>query len=216
MARKSSTGIQLSSSPHDWRIHLLARQRYIINKSIFSVSDETHHKECFKIKRIELFFGTNPISAMLSYRSYGCCRQIYKKLFHTLFHILAVPAIVMGFITVLDSHNLAVPSIPNFYSIHSWMGLTTMGLFAIQVFRMVISFWAKRWPDIYLTALKKAFLLQSKSVETTIQILLYRYNNVLFCGLLSTTLSFSVDLVILYGKFYLKMSSTFDFLTWKM
>ena len=92
---------------------------------------------------------------MLSYRSYGCCRQIYKKLFHTLFHILAVPAIVMGFITVLDSHNLAVPSIPNFYSIHSWMGLTTMGLFAIQVFRMVISFWAKRWPDIYLTALKK-------------------------------------------------------------
>lgn len=72
-------------------------------------------------------------NAMLSYRSYGCCRQIYKKLFHTLFHILAVPAIVMGFITVLDSHNLAIPSIPNFYSIHSWMGLTTMGLFAIQL-----------------------------------------------------------------------------------
>ena len=77
------------------------------------------------------------LSAMLSYRSYGCCRQIYKKLFHTLFHILAVPAIVMGFLTVLDSHNLANPPIPNFYSLHSWMGLTTMGLFAIQVTRMV-------------------------------------------------------------------------------
>jgi len=72
-------------------------------------------------------------NAMLSYRSYGCCRQIYKKLFHTLFHILAVPAIVMGFLTVLDSHNLANPPIPNFYSLHSWMGLTTMGLFAIQL-----------------------------------------------------------------------------------
>ena len=105
-------------------------------------------------------------TALLSYRSFGCCRQIYKKLFHTVsfknfshhhlyipifvflslpknkneqvFHILAVPAIVMGFLTVLDSRNLNVPPITNFYSLHSWMGLTTMGLFAIQVARMVI------------------------------------------------------------------------------
>lgn len=78
------------------------------------------------------------ISALLSYRSYGCCRHVYRKLFHTIFNILAVPAIVMGFLTVLDSHNLAIPPIPNFYSLHSWMGLTTMGLFALQVARVVI------------------------------------------------------------------------------
>ncbi|KZS11716.1 Cytochrome b ascorbate-dependent protein 3 [Daphnia magna] len=72
-------------------------------------------------------------NALLSYRSFGCCRHIYKKLFHTVFHILAVPAIVMGFLTVWDSRNLSVPPIANFWSLHSWMGLTTMGLFAIQL-----------------------------------------------------------------------------------
>ncbi|XP_057378375.1 transmembrane ascorbate-dependent reductase CYB561-like isoform X4 [Daphnia carinata] len=77
-------------------------------------------------------------NALLSYRSFGCCRHIYKKLFHTVFHILAVPAIVMGFLTVWDSRNLSVPPIENFWSLHSWMGLTTMGLFAIQVARMLV------------------------------------------------------------------------------
>ncbi|XP_046455678.1 plasma membrane ascorbate-dependent reductase CYBRD1-like isoform X1 [Daphnia pulex] len=77
-------------------------------------------------------------NALLSYRSFGCCRHIYKKLFHTVFHILAVPAIVMGFITVWDSRNLSVPPIANFWSLHSWMGLTTMGLFAIQVVRTLV------------------------------------------------------------------------------
>lgn len=106
----------------------------------------------------QLFYLT---TALLSYRSFGCCRHIYRKLFHTVsalvflepahinlnyfcwknvqvFHILAVPAVVMGFITVLDSRNLSIPPKVNFYTLHSWMGLTTMGLFAIQVARMVI------------------------------------------------------------------------------
>ena len=56
---------------------------------------------------------------------------------HTVLHVLAVPCIVLGFLTVLDSHNLAQPAIPNFYSLHSWMGLATMGLFALQVVRLV-------------------------------------------------------------------------------
>jgi len=71
--------------------------------------------------------------ALLSYRSYRCCQRTVNKLFHTVFHILAIPCIVMGFLTVLDSHNLAPTPIPNFYSLHSWMGLTTMGLFALQI-----------------------------------------------------------------------------------
>ncbi|XP_039297076.1 cytochrome b reductase 1 [Nilaparvata lugens] len=70
--------------------------------------------------------------SMLLYRISRCCRQIYVKLFHMLFHALAIPCIVIGFIAVWDSKNLSVPPIKNFYSMHSWMGLITMGLFALQ------------------------------------------------------------------------------------
>uniref|UniRef100_A0A0A9YHE3 Cytochrome b reductase 1 n=1 Tax=Lygus hesperus TaxID=30085 RepID=A0A0A9YHE3_LYGHE len=65
--------------------------------------------------------------SMLLYRISRCCRRIYVKLLHTLFHTLAIPCVVLGFMAVLDFHNLADPPIPNFYSIHSWMGFVTMG-----------------------------------------------------------------------------------------
>ncbi|XP_073970512.1 transmembrane ascorbate-dependent reductase CYB561-like isoform X3 [Rhodnius prolixus] len=70
--------------------------------------------------------------SMLLYRISRCCRRIYVKLLHTVFHALAIPCIVLGFMAVLDYHNLSDPPIPNFYSIHSWMGFVTMGLFALQ------------------------------------------------------------------------------------
>ncbi|KAF6209434.1 hypothetical protein GE061_015181 [Apolygus lucorum] len=70
--------------------------------------------------------------SMLLYRISRCCRRIYVKLLHTLFHTLAIPCVVLGFMAVLDFHNLADPPIPNFLSIHSWMGFVTMGLFALQ------------------------------------------------------------------------------------
>ncbi|XP_077292935.1 cytochrome b561 family member no extended memory isoform X5 [Arctopsyche grandis] len=70
--------------------------------------------------------------SILLYRICRCCRRLYVKLFHTIFHALAVPCVVVGFLAVLDSHNLATPPIPNFYSLHSWLGFITMGLFAIQ------------------------------------------------------------------------------------
>jgi len=76
--------------------------------------------------------------AMLMYRTCRCCRRIWSKLLHTIFHLLAAPCIAIGFIATWDHHNLRTdndgnPSpIPNFYSLHSWMGLTTMGLFALQ------------------------------------------------------------------------------------
>ncbi|XP_030751253.1 cytochrome b561-like isoform X4 [Sitophilus oryzae] len=70
--------------------------------------------------------------SVLLYRICRCCRRIYVKLLHTVFHALAIPCVAIGFLAVLDSHNLAQPPIPNFYSLHSWIGLVTMGLFAIQ------------------------------------------------------------------------------------
>lgn len=75
----------------------------------------------------ELWF----IAAMLLYRISRCCRHIIVKLFHTVFHILAIPCIALGFFAVFDSKMLQ--SETHFYSLHSWMGLVTMGMFALQV-----------------------------------------------------------------------------------
>lgn len=71
------------------------------------------------------------IPAVLLYRICRCFRRIYVKLLHAIFHALAFPCIVIGFLAVLDYHNKK--GINNFYSLHSWIGLTAMGLFGIQV-----------------------------------------------------------------------------------
>ena len=76
---------------------------------------------------------------MLVYRSCRCCRRIWSKLLHTMFHMLGIPCVVLGFIAVWDYHSLKKDEegnsapIPHFYSIHSWLGLVTMGLALLQV-----------------------------------------------------------------------------------
>jgi len=76
--------------------------------------------------------------AMLMYRTCRCCRRIWTKLLHSVFHLLAIPCIVMGFIATWDYHENRVTAdgraapIPHFYSLHSWLGLATMGLFLLQ------------------------------------------------------------------------------------
>lgn len=78
--------------------------------------------------------------SMLFYRMMTCCRKIYVKLLHTVFHAFSIACIAIGFLTVWDSHELPEQKIPNFYSLHSWLGLTTMGLFAIQFILGFFSF----------------------------------------------------------------------------
>lgn len=79
--------------------------------------------------------------SILLYRICRCGRRIYVKLLHTVFHALAIPCVAIGFLAVLDTHNLKRPEpIPNFYSLHSWIGLVTMGLFAIQFVAGFFSF----------------------------------------------------------------------------
>jgi len=84
--------------------------------------------------------------AMLMYRSCRCCRQIWSKLLHTMFHMLGIPCVVLGFIAAWDYHSLRKDKegnsdpIPHFYSIHSWLGLVTMGLAILQFLVGVASF----------------------------------------------------------------------------
>ena len=70
---------------------------------------------------------------MLVYRLFRCCNKLASKLLHTLLYLLAIPCIVVAVIAVFDNHNLREPPIPNLYSLHSWLGLITMGLFVMQV-----------------------------------------------------------------------------------
>ncbi|XP_047512242.1 plasma membrane ascorbate-dependent reductase CYBRD1-like isoform X2 [Pieris napi] len=68
--------------------------------------------------------------SILLYRICRCFRRIYVKLLHAIFHALAFPCIVIGFLAVLDFHNKK--GINNFYSLHSWIGFVAMGLFGLQ------------------------------------------------------------------------------------
>ncbi|XP_053632004.1 plasma membrane ascorbate-dependent reductase CYBRD1 isoform X3 [Cherax quadricarinatus] len=83
--------------------------------------------------------------AMLVYRLFRCCNKLTAKILHTFLYLMAVPCIVVATITVFDSHNLRSPPIPNLYSLHSWLGVITIGLFALQVTHTLVvgffSFW---------------------------------------------------------------------------
>jgi len=68
--------------------------------------------------------------SMLFYRLMTCCRKIFVKLLHTVFHALSIGCIAVGFLAVWNYHQ--INKFPDFYSLHSWLGLTTMGLFAVQ------------------------------------------------------------------------------------
>lgn len=78
----------------------------------------------------ECFIHVLVIVAILLYRICRCCSHLIVKLCHTFFHACSIPCIVIGFMAVWDSHNQQ--QIPNFYSLHSWLGMITMGLFALQ------------------------------------------------------------------------------------
>lgn len=60
-------------------------------------------------------------------------RKKQLKLLHAGCHCLTFVLTVIALVAVFDSHNLAVPPIPNLYTLHSWIGLTSVILFCCQV-----------------------------------------------------------------------------------
>lgn len=62
------------------------------------------------------------------------------KLTHaTLFGVILALVLIAG-VAVYESHNLVDPPIPNFYSIHSWVGIAAMLLFVCQWIGGFVSF----------------------------------------------------------------------------
>lgn len=70
--------------------------------------------------------------AILIYRGFRFGRKRSLKITHATIHGLAFVFSLFGLIAVFDSHNYAVPKIPNLYSLHSWIGLTAIILFVCQ------------------------------------------------------------------------------------
>jgi len=68
------------------------------------------------------------------------CRPQRKQL-HATLHSLALVCIVGAIAAAISSHTLKRPDpIPNFYSPHSWLGLTTLSVVAAQVTKTALSF----------------------------------------------------------------------------
>ena len=71
--------------------------------------------------------------AMLLYRTQRNVRKRRLKLTHAGMMLFIILLVVIALVAVFDSHNLAPTPIPNMYSLHSWVGLTTVILFCCQV-----------------------------------------------------------------------------------
>ncbi|XP_012251765.2 transmembrane ascorbate-dependent reductase CYB561-like isoform X2 [Athalia rosae] len=71
-------------------------------------------------------------NGMLIYRTQRNVRKRRLKLIHGGIMMFSLLFTIIGLIAVFDSHNLATPPIPNMYSLHSWVGLTSVLLFCCQ------------------------------------------------------------------------------------
>lgn len=81
--------------------------------------------------------------AILIYRSFQCCNKVYTKILHTILFVFATAAISLALIlayTAQENVGLNSKPIMHFYSLHAWIGLATVGLFALQFVFGFVSF----------------------------------------------------------------------------
>lgn len=77
--------------------------------------------------------------AMLVYQVFPCCKKIYNKILHAILFVLSISCIAIGMYVAIDAHGTGPDSV-HFYSMHSWIGLVTCGLFALQFITGFFSF----------------------------------------------------------------------------
>ena len=76
------------------------------------------------------------IIGILIYRIFRDQRKRTVKIAHAIIMIVALLSAVVALVAVFDSHNLVEPPTANLYTIHSWIGISAVALFAFQVARI--------------------------------------------------------------------------------
>lgn len=74
---------------------------------------------------------------ILLYRIFRDGKKINAKIGHAVIMVLALLSAVIALKAVFDSHNLVDPPTNNLYTLHSWVGICTVALFAFQVLILV-------------------------------------------------------------------------------
>lgn len=71
-------------------------------------------------------------AAIVSYKSLPFTKEV-KKLIHLVLHGIALVLGIVGICAAFKNHNES--GIPNLYSLHSWLGLGIICLYAVQVYK---------------------------------------------------------------------------------
>ncbi|GAB1603480.1 cytochrome b561-like [Argonauta hians] len=90
--------------------------------------------------------------ALMTYRVFRNNQKSCIKILHALMQMSALIFAIVGLKAVFDTHNYASPPIANMYSLHSWLGLATTILFALQTVMATFSF---LWPGINISYRQK-------------------------------------------------------------
>jgi hypothetical protein len=117
------------------------QQSSLLNVSSSNVSIEDQRFNLHPTLMTIGFVTLTGFSILVYRMAAGCstsCRGSYVKLTHGLLHMGTIPCVVFGGVAAMEYHRLK--GLPHMYSLHSWMGLLTLMLFAIQLILGLFTF----------------------------------------------------------------------------